>query len=353
MTREGLNGGAGSAAMVPPDPGPLAEARAFAADLSQEIAGSIRLDAITRALYATDASMYQMMPLAVVVPRTTDDVAATVATAFRYGIPVLPRGGGSFWIRGASRAELWLRGPESLEEPVFLVESPVAGNGIRIAVDGAEETIRIDAGQRARVSLPVASGGDGPYRHRMIVETDRGEPTAWVRHVPPPTCPNFAWNESWEETFYLGARVVLLGNREEIEGDVYDAEVRVGELPQRIPAGGEISVSVEVVNRSGSVWKSTGAARVRLASRWMDGARGEVVAEGDRTELPLPMAPGEVARVELELQAPERPGRYLLRIEPLVEHVAWFSSRRPDGATEVSVRVLPRAHPVSPGASPP
>ncbi|HTW72641.1 MAG TPA: FAD-binding oxidoreductase, partial [Acetobacteraceae bacterium] len=45
--------------------------------------------------YATDASIYQIEPLGVVVPRTIDDVAATFAIAREEGIPVLPRGAGT------------------------------------------------------------------------------------------------------------------------------------------------------------------------------------------------------------------------------------------------------------------
>ena len=45
--------------------------------------------------YATDASIYQVEPLGVIVPRTVDDVAATMAIAREAGIPVLPRGAGT------------------------------------------------------------------------------------------------------------------------------------------------------------------------------------------------------------------------------------------------------------------
>jgi len=67
----------------------------FADALSPHIQGELRTDTMTRALYATDASLYQMMPLAVLVPRHIEDVHAAVEAAQRYGIPVLPRGGGS------------------------------------------------------------------------------------------------------------------------------------------------------------------------------------------------------------------------------------------------------------------
>ena len=54
-----------------------------------------RADQMTRLLYSTDASNYQIMPLAVTFPRDADDVVAVHETARAYGLPVLPRGGGS------------------------------------------------------------------------------------------------------------------------------------------------------------------------------------------------------------------------------------------------------------------
>ncbi len=52
-------------------------------------------DQMTRVLYSTDASNYQIMPLAVTFPRDADDVVAVHETARQYNVPVLPRGGGS------------------------------------------------------------------------------------------------------------------------------------------------------------------------------------------------------------------------------------------------------------------
>ncbi len=54
-----------------------------------------RADQMTRVLYSTDASNYQIMPLAVTFPRDADDVVAVHETARQYNVPVLPRGGGS------------------------------------------------------------------------------------------------------------------------------------------------------------------------------------------------------------------------------------------------------------------
>ena len=52
-------------------------------------------DQMTRTLYSTDASNYQIMPLAVTFPRDADDVAAAHEIARKHAVPVLPRGGGS------------------------------------------------------------------------------------------------------------------------------------------------------------------------------------------------------------------------------------------------------------------
>ncbi len=67
----------------------------FANALRPRIAGDVRTDPMSRLLYSTDASNYQIMPLAVVMPKTTDDIVAAVQTAAAYGLPVLPRGAGT------------------------------------------------------------------------------------------------------------------------------------------------------------------------------------------------------------------------------------------------------------------
>jgi FAD/FMN-containing dehydrogenase/Fe-S oxidoreductase len=52
-------------------------------------------DQMTRLLYSTDASIYQMMPVGVALPHNGDEVIAAVEIARKHEVPVLPRGGGS------------------------------------------------------------------------------------------------------------------------------------------------------------------------------------------------------------------------------------------------------------------
>ena len=75
------------------------DARLEAADLARELRahtqGEVLFDAASRGRYATDASIYQIEPVGVFVPKTEDDVANAMRIAAARGVPLLPRGGGS------------------------------------------------------------------------------------------------------------------------------------------------------------------------------------------------------------------------------------------------------------------
>jgi FAD/FMN-containing dehydrogenase/Fe-S oxidoreductase len=63
--------------------------------LREEIEGEVRFDAYSRALYSTDASIYQIDPIGIVIPKHKQDVLAAVRLAVRHALPILPRGGGT------------------------------------------------------------------------------------------------------------------------------------------------------------------------------------------------------------------------------------------------------------------
>src|SRR5207237_6695230 len=71
------------------------DAEHLAAHLRKQIQGEVRFDAGSRALYATDGSNYRQVPIGVVLPKTLDDVIATVALCREHGAPLLSRGGGT------------------------------------------------------------------------------------------------------------------------------------------------------------------------------------------------------------------------------------------------------------------
>jgi FAD/FMN-containing dehydrogenase/Fe-S oxidoreductase len=67
----------------------------LARHLRAHLQGEVRFDPPSRKLYATDASIYQVEPLGVVIPRTAEDVVATVQVAAAMRVPITPRGGGT------------------------------------------------------------------------------------------------------------------------------------------------------------------------------------------------------------------------------------------------------------------
>src|SRR6267154_439998 len=63
--------------------------------LKSRVQGEVRFDRAARLMYSTDASIYEIKPIGVVLPRTHEDVFAAMEVARDFKVPVLPRGGGT------------------------------------------------------------------------------------------------------------------------------------------------------------------------------------------------------------------------------------------------------------------
>src|SRR6266436_4113222 len=74
---------------------PGAADSSLAARLRKQIEGEVMFDAASRGRYSTDASIYQVEPLGVVVPRTEEAARTALAIALEAGMPVLARGAGT------------------------------------------------------------------------------------------------------------------------------------------------------------------------------------------------------------------------------------------------------------------
>jgi FAD/FMN-containing dehydrogenase/Fe-S oxidoreductase len=71
------------------------DVQAFRRELEAGIAGEVRFDEVSRALYSTDASVYQIEPLAVVIPKSREDVIHAVRVCHKFQCPLTVRGGGT------------------------------------------------------------------------------------------------------------------------------------------------------------------------------------------------------------------------------------------------------------------
>lgn len=69
--------------------------KSFEQQLKACVRGEVYFDELSLGLYATDASIYQIKPIAVVVPKDEADVVAAVETAGKYKVSILPRGAGT------------------------------------------------------------------------------------------------------------------------------------------------------------------------------------------------------------------------------------------------------------------
>ena len=80
----------------------------IAHELRERVEGEVRFDRYSRILYSTDASIYQIEPIGVVIPKHEGDVAEVIRFASREGIPVLT--GDREFERVTDRVEvMWLR----------------------------------------------------------------------------------------------------------------------------------------------------------------------------------------------------------------------------------------------------
>ena len=74
---------------------PRSELLRLVGELQAAVQGEVRFDNGTRAIYSTDSSNYRQLPIGVVVPKSIDDVVATVAICHERDVPILSRGAGT------------------------------------------------------------------------------------------------------------------------------------------------------------------------------------------------------------------------------------------------------------------
>jgi len=72
-----------------------ANSSSLAARLRKEFDGEVLFDRASRARYSTDASIYQVEPIGIAVPRNEEAARVALAIAAEEGVPILPRGAGS------------------------------------------------------------------------------------------------------------------------------------------------------------------------------------------------------------------------------------------------------------------
>jgi FAD/FMN-containing dehydrogenase/Fe-S oxidoreductase len=150
--------------------------RDLARELTRRVSGEVRFGDGARALYANDASAYRQVPLGVVVPRTVDDVIATVGVCRERGAPVFARGAGT-GLAGQTVNEAvlldfskYLRGIVELdpERRLARVEPGIVLDRLRERAEEHELTFGPDPATHSRCTLGGMLGNNSCGVHSII-----------------------------------------------------------------------------------------------------------------------------------------------------------------------------------------
>ena len=106
-------------------------------------------------------------------------------------------------------------------------------------------------------------------------------------------------------------------------------------------AGEAAPARLALRNDGSAAWRSRGAAGVQLSYHWLDDRGNPIVWDGPRTAFARPVAPGEQVELDLELRAPQPPGRYRLAFDLVEESRFWFEEVG-SAPLELDVAVGPR-----------
>jgi 4-amino-4-deoxy-L-arabinose transferase-like glycosyltransferase len=106
------------------------------------------------------------------------------------------------------------------------------------------------------------------------------------------------------------------------------AELSPANPPQQLRVGQTVQLTVSVRNASSSIWvagdRSGAPLRVALGNHWLDRDGKVIVNDDGRSPLTRDLAPGASLTTTLTVNAPRRPGEYLLELDLLQEGGSWF-----------------------------
>jgi hypothetical protein len=109
----------------------------------------------------------------------------------------------------------------------------------------------------------------------------------------------------------------------------FRAEMRVIDAPAHMNASGQMKLRVTVRNEGDAVWLARERAgspfQLSAGNHWLDASGNTVMNDDGRGPLPRDLRPGEEEEISFTINAPLRPGNYLLEVDMLQEGVSWFA----------------------------
>lgn len=125
------------------------------------------------------------------------------------------------------------------------------------------------------------------------------------------------------------AKTALPGAVEKVSDDAfYRVEFGEYDVPESLLAATRVKVQIELANAGNSTWEAQKS--VGLSYHWYSSNGDMIALNGQRTELPTDIAPGESVMISAGLQAPTMPGSYILSWDLVRQGVSWFSGKGGD-----------------------
>jgi len=119
--------------------------------------------------------------------------------------------------------------------------------------------------------------------------------------------------------------------REPLPDSAFRADISVVNPVTVLRTGQLADFMILVKNNSDTVWfareRSGGPLQVSAGNHWLDQNGAVVVSDDGRAALLQDLHPSEQVTLKLTVNAPERPGRYILEVDMLQEGVSWFGLR--------------------------
>jgi tRNA (mo5U34)-methyltransferase len=144
-------------------------------------------------------------------------------------------------------------------------------------------------------------------------------------------------NTGFDETEVIEVKneravIVCRKTKERARADVrhhYVASLALEAGPRACRAGEELAFTLRVENAGLARWSTRGEVgdgrgAIHLGAHLLQADEEELAWDFGRADLPRDLEPGESARVELTLRAPEEPGSYVVEFDMVAEHIAWF-----------------------------
>ena len=120
-------------------------------------------------------------------------------------------------------------------------------------------------------------------------------------------------------------------NRKRLPESGFQVTFESHKVASEMKSGKTVSAAITVKNISPMTWPSKPDHKdryaVSLSYHWLNRKGTTVVFDGLRTPLPQDLKPGESVDLKAAIQAPEKPGRYILEVTLVQERWAWFTEK--------------------------